>query len=1277
MAQEAVKKHVLSDSFIAERVYNFLLNYPFEVKNPDEKKYIARIKDGVKNDTFIIAIDYEDIYSFYQSLKTESEDSDEQKEIEEYHEAFSEIVKKLDKNPLQVTSIFKDAITEVLRDKFRLPGVDEEEQLIPESNYSVYISGYAPDVELSDIDSTSIGKIIKAKGMLLGYEDDVLIKTLSTTWICGQEECGQVSVMKGINPPKECPGCGNSHFTEDVNAQVNIDCLNIILQQPFESRTVNNYASMVRKVIRIEGKALVNHFKATIPPGSTVEITGTVTLSPKKVPIGQNSKQYNMARTEIYAMYLESKKDDSFDYNDEIQNEVISKVKPSMVSNHVKKLLASVAPHIYGNTVIKLSLLLQLVGAPSVMVGGSRIRGDIHMLLMGDPSCYSGNTLVTLADGRQRRIKDLGINHLDSMNLDVIVNNKGEIGKAKIFHKYEFQPVIEVITETGKSLTVTHNNPLMTDKGWMRADQLNVGDYLQTYHYNSAPIEDKIVRTGFKIEKTFGPKYKGKIPEYYDDNLLSFLGYSLGDGYIRDTEIHYSIQHNELGDLRGKLNNICENVFGLQPIEHEIDSSHKSIIINNQTNIQNKSYEFIIHSTPIAKMLSFMRNISRDRNIPSFLFEMSNRQVAIFLRWLYSADGTVFANGRGKNAIALKSASINLLRDVQQLLLRFGITARILSEDNSHTLTIRRFDDIIKFGQIGFEVKRKQDKLIELIEIAKTKKSQLKSDYEYIKEIKYKTERETVYDIEVPKYHSFIANGIVSHNTGKSEFGRTFLKLVPKSVYVQADAATGVGLTSAVMPPDEMGSRRIELGALPLANGSGVFVEEIDKLKNREDLNNLSSALDDVQVIVPRKGGFMSELPTRAPCIFAANPHGGADWDQTKSIYDQTKFPTWFFSRMDLIWITRKPKDKVLHEKILQHRTHYIMNAESEDDYNKNRKIVNPFSPSKLNELRKMIETDDYLGVYTYEYMINEIKYLKTHYNPTLPQDSEAFKMIDDFIISAQPMVVQQKDGTVVSYTVVDNRTKSSIIRFALASARLHRREVVSMADVKLAITLIRESIDTRKIEAPTLAMGEGGGGSSDGMFSNPKVLNNLLKLTDHMAQMENDRYITIMKSLSNRAKQFNKAMLEIGTELCTACKGIGYNMEMNSRRQVKCSKCDGAGKFRKDFYMSYIEDFLINKKQNTAFTTYPQSRGQEEIKIFINHYVKMGWLRQKAVDTYEIHGDIVNDIMITRGINNFVRQLSGMIYDKEMADKFDETKKKTGGAGVGMTDITTADKLR
>ena len=38
MAQEAVEKHVLSNSFIEERIYNFLINYPFEDKRTPVEK---------------------------------------------------------------------------------------------------------------------------------------------------------------------------------------------------------------------------------------------------------------------------------------------------------------------------------------------------------------------------------------------------------------------------------------------------------------------------------------------------------------------------------------------------------------------------------------------------------------------------------------------------------------------------------------------------------------------------------------------------------------------------------------------------------------------------------------------------------------------------------------------------------------------------------------------------------------------------------------------------------------------------------------------------------------------------------------------------------------------------------------------------------------------------------------------------------------------------------------------------------------------------------------
>ena len=47
----------------------------------------------------------------------------------------------------------------------------------------------------------------------------------------------------------------------------------------------------------------------------------------------------------------------------------------------------SIAPSIYGHNFIKKALLLQLIGGTGKTVGsGTRLRGDINILMIGDPS---------------------------------------------------------------------------------------------------------------------------------------------------------------------------------------------------------------------------------------------------------------------------------------------------------------------------------------------------------------------------------------------------------------------------------------------------------------------------------------------------------------------------------------------------------------------------------------------------------------------------------------------------------------------------------------------------------------------------------------------------------------------------------------------------------------------------------------------------------------------------------------------------------------------------
>ncbi|MEM7820347.1 MAG: minichromosome maintenance protein MCM, partial [Candidatus Aenigmatarchaeota archaeon] len=63
-----------------------------------------------------------------------------------------------------------------------------------------------------------------------------------------------------------------------------------------------------------------------------------------------------------------------------------------------KKLVASIAPSIYGLDEVKQAICLQLFGGvPHVQPDGTRIRGDIHVLLLGDPSTAKSQLLKLIA----------------------------------------------------------------------------------------------------------------------------------------------------------------------------------------------------------------------------------------------------------------------------------------------------------------------------------------------------------------------------------------------------------------------------------------------------------------------------------------------------------------------------------------------------------------------------------------------------------------------------------------------------------------------------------------------------------------------------------------------------------------------------------------------------------------------------------------------------------------------------------------------------------------
>ena len=149
-----------------------------------------------------------------------------------------------------------------------------------------------------------------------------------------------------------------------------------------------------------------------------------------------------------------------------------------------------------------------------------------------------------------------------------------------------------------------------------------------------------------------------------------------------------------------------------------------------------------------------------------------------------------------------------------------------------------------------------------------------------------------VYDVTVEGAHSFVANGIVIHNT------------------------------ATVRKEEElMGGWVLEAGALVLCNGGVIAIDEFDKI-SPEDQVAMHEAMS-VQTISIAKASIVATLPAQTAILAGANPKLGR-FDPYVSIIEQIDIPETLMSRFDLKFALRdipsREKDERLAEHVLTSR---------------------------------------------------------------------------------------------------------------------------------------------------------------------------------------------------------------------------------------------------------------------------------------------------------------------------------------------------------------------
>jgi len=199
--------------------------------------------------------------------------------------------------------------------------------------------------------------------------------------------------------PGVCPEC-QSYGPFQINMQQTV-------YQNYQRITVQESPGKVAagRLPRSKDAILLADLVDSCRPGDEIEITGIYTNS---YDGSLNTKNgFPVFATVIMANYIE-KNDDKLSaskLNDEDIKAIVELSKDEQIT---EKLLSSIAPSIYGHKNIKHAIALAMFGAQAKNKDGHKIRGDINILVCGDPGTAKSQFLKYVEKTAHRAIFTTG-----------------------------------------------------------------------------------------------------------------------------------------------------------------------------------------------------------------------------------------------------------------------------------------------------------------------------------------------------------------------------------------------------------------------------------------------------------------------------------------------------------------------------------------------------------------------------------------------------------------------------------------------------------------------------------------------------------------------------------------------------------------------------------------------------------------------------------------------------------------------------------------------------
>jgi ribonucleoside-diphosphate reductase alpha chain len=383
-----------------------------------------------------------------------------------------------------------------------------------------------------------------------------------------------------------------------------------------------------------------------------------------------------------------------------------------------------------------------------------------HRILATNP-CVTGDTLISTENGlvRADELYEQGVAR------DVVVDGRlseESLKEASSVYKTGEKDVYKLTTTEGYELRLTADHRVMTDNGWVEAQNLSAGD---TVH-----IQNR----------------KGAFGQHGTAEEGRVLGWLVGDGRLKHGEeravLNFYDDDSTLSEsFADDVNAVVRNPVGNADYDVGVSTINRSDDYRGAQAVEQR-----IRSTRLYEYADSAGLVKQKHQVPDAVMQGSEKIARGFLQALFSADGSVQGNVEKGVSVRLSSNHTDLLKQVQQLLLNFGIASKVYENRREagekrlpdgrggtrtyetaaqHDLVVGK-DNLVRFSEeIGFLQDSKNDALAE--QLSAYDRGPYSERFEATVASVEADGHEAVYDLTEPDTHSFVANGLVVHNCGE------------------------------------------------------------------------------------------------------------------------------------------------------------------------------------------------------------------------------------------------------------------------------------------------------------------------------------------------------------------------------------------------------------------------------------------------------------------------------------------------------------------------------